>query len=105
MGFQVKKQTHVVWPVKVNVPTNGGKADSHEFYVKFERLSETRFNELAALGQTKLLTEVVCEVGETEADLAKLNEASRAELLGETNYRVGLYESYLRMDAGVAVKN
>ena len=44
MGFQVKKQTHVVWPVKVNVPTNGGNTDTHDFYVKFERLSEKRFN-------------------------------------------------------------
>jgi hypothetical protein len=105
MSFKVKVQSHVVWPVKANLPVNGGAAETHDFFMRFKRLPEDEFEKFAAQGQSKLLAEVVEAVGEKEDELEDLTPKAKADLLAPTNYRVALYDAYLRMDAGVAVKN
>jgi hypothetical protein len=105
MGFKVQVQTHAIWPVKVNLPKDGGSTDTHSFFVRFKRLSEKDFEKKATEGQSKLIDAVVEAVGESENDLEALTPESKAELLAQTNYRVALYDAYLRMDAGVAAKN
>ena len=105
MSFKVIVQTHAVWPVTVNSPLDGGKTEPHAFFVRFKRLSEKEFEKKAAEGQSKLIESVVEAVGDDETELEELTPKTKADLLAQTNYRAGLYEAYLRMDAGVAVKN
>jgi hypothetical protein len=105
MSFKVRVQTHAVWPVKANTPMDGGATEPHSFFVRFKRLPEDEFEKIAAQGQSKLLAEVVEAVGDVETDLEDLTPKTKADLLAQTNYRVALYEAYLRMDAGVAAKN
>jgi hypothetical protein len=105
MSFEVKIQTHAVWPVKANLLVDGGGTEPHNFFVRFKRLSEEEFDKKAAQGQSKLIESVIEAVGDKENDLETLTLKTKAELLSQSNYRVALYEAYLRMDAGVAVKN
>jgi hypothetical protein len=105
MSFQVKVQTHAVWPVKANTLVDGGDTEQHNFFVRFKRLSEEEFEKKAAQGQSKLIESVIEAVGDNENELEALTPKTKADLLAQTNYRVALYEAYLRMDAGVAVKN
>lgn len=105
MQLQIKRKDSVVWPVLVNVPADFGKLEEHRFFARFKRLSETEFDAAAKEGQTPLLKAVLLEAGDTEASLEKLSDEDKTELLSATNYRVGLYNAYLKMDAGVAEKN
>lgn len=105
MQLQVRRKDSVVWPVSVNIPADGGALEEHNFFARFKRLSEKEFDAAAKKGQTRLLEIVLLEAGETKANLEKLSDEDKAELLLETNYRVGLYNAYLKMDAGVAEKN
>jgi hypothetical protein len=105
MNLQIKRKETVVWPVTVNVPADGGKLEEHAFFSRFKRVSETKFEELINKGQTAFLSFVLLEAGEDEKNLEALSDDDKTELLSSTNYRVGLYNAYLKMDAGVAEKN
>ena len=105
MQLKIKRKESVVWPVSVKVPADGGALEEHNFFARFKRLSEKEFDAAAKEGQTPLLKAVMLEAGETESNLEKLSDEDKAELLSDTNYRVGLYNAYLKMDAGVAEKN
>ncbi len=105
MKFQIVKKESVVWPVTVNVPADGGGTEQHKFFARFKRLSEEEFDSVSKGGQNLLLKKVVMEVGDTEKDMEVVSAADHKELLADTNYRVGLYNAYLRMDAGVEEKN
>jgi len=105
MRLQIKRKETVVWPVLVNVPTDGGKLEEHAFFARFKRVSESEFENLLNKGQTAFLSFVLLEAGEEEKSLDVLTDDDKAELLSNTNYRVGLYNAYLKMDAGVAEKN
>lgn len=106
MKLKIVKKTHVVWPVTVNIPQDGGSVTEHKFFARFRRLSEKEFNELSNNGgNTAILKASLTAVGDTEADVEELTDTDKNELLTDTNYRVGLFNSYLRMDAGAAEKN
>jgi hypothetical protein len=105
MQLKIKRKESVVWPVTVNIPADGGALEEHNFFARFKRLPEKEFDAAAKEGQTPLLKGLLLEVGETESSLEKLSDEDKAELLSGTNYRVGLYNAYLKMDAGVAEKN
>lgn len=105
MQLKIKRKETVVWPVLVNIPADGGKLEEHRFFARFKRLSEKEFDSIGKAGQTELLKVMLIEAGETEASLETLSDEDKAELLSNTNYRVGLYNAYLTMDAGVAEKN
>ena len=105
MKLRIVKKTHVIWPVTVNIPLDGGMVQQEEFFARFKRLSEEEFEALSKKGQTEILKASVKAVGETEADIEELKDTDLKELLTDTNYRVGLYRAYLNMDAGVAEKN
>ncbi|AYA63827.1 hypothetical protein [Alteromonas sp. RKMC-009] len=105
MKLQIVKKESVVWPVTVNVPADGGGTEQHKFFARFKRLSEEEFDSVSKGGQNLLLKKVVMEVGDTEKDMEVVSAADHKELLADTNYRVGLYNAYLRMDAGVEEKN
>jgi len=105
MQLKIKRKESVVWPVLVNIPADGGALEEHRFFVRFKRLSEKEFDDAGSKGQTPLLKTVLLEAGETESGLEKLNDEDKTSLLSDTNYRVGLYNAYLKMDAGVAEKN
>jgi hypothetical protein len=105
MKLRIVKKESVVWPVTVNIPVDGGKVEEASFFVRFKRLSETEFDKLAKEGQTSLLDAAILGAGETEDDIEEVTTADKKALLSDTNYRVGLYNAYLKMDAGVAEKN
>ena len=105
MQLKIKRKDSVVWPVSVNVPADGGNLEEHHFFARFKRLSEKEFDAAAKEGQTLLLKAVLLEAGEAETSLDSLTDDDKVELLSDTNYRVGLYNAYLKMDAGVAEKN
>ena len=106
MKFQIVKKESVVWPVTVNVPSDGGGTAQHKFFARFKRLKEYEFDFASEQGgQTALLKKTVLAVGDTEKDMEDIDDKDKQELLADTNYRVGLYNAYLRMDAGVEEKN
>lgn len=105
MKLRIVKKTHVIWPVTVNVPNDGGGVEKASFFVRFKRLTEEEFEALSQKGQTEILKASVKGAGETEADIEEFSDTDIKELLADTNYRVGLYRAYLNMDAGVAEKN
>lgn len=105
MGLRIVEKTHVVWPCEIQNPLDGGKTELDTLHIKFKRVTEEKFAELTAQGQTHFLREVIEEAGNTEDEVAPLDNATKEKLIAQTNYRVGLYQGYLRMDAGAATKN
>ncbi|MBU2979006.1 hypothetical protein [Alteromonas sp. C1M14] len=105
MKLKIISKESVVWPVTVNIPADGGSNEKHSFYARFKRMKEYEFDRYAQKGQTQLLRKLILAVGETDKDLEEVDDEDLQELLSDTNYRVGLYNAYLRMDAGVEEKN
>lgn len=48
MAFVVKKVSSFFWPVKVELPTEGGKYEKHTFDVEFKKCSTTEIKDLMA---------------------------------------------------------
>ena len=44
MGFVLKQSSDYVWPVTVELPTDGGRFSKHTFDAKFQRLPQKRIN-------------------------------------------------------------
>lgn len=60
MAFVLKQSDSYVWPVKVELPGDGGKFETSTFDVEFKRLSQTRINDIVAQGQSEALTDRQC---------------------------------------------
>jgi len=104
MSFKIKKVSSAIWPVAAPIPQDGGTIEDHNFYVRFNRLPQKKFDELSAKGDQALLTAAIAGVGEQEDSVTKDTKAT-TEMLGEANYRAGLYGAYLDFIVGNKAKN
>ncbi len=46
MAFKLQQSATYVWPVKIVLPIDGGKRETHTFDATFRRLPQSRINEI-----------------------------------------------------------
>lgn len=51
MAFKLQQSTTYVWPVKIVLPIDGGKRETHTFDANFRRLPQSRINEIIKLAR------------------------------------------------------
>ena len=73
MALRLTQSPTYKWPVKVTIPTDGGKRETSTFTAEFRRLKQSRISEIISSGQRKSKGEAL----DADQDLSDL------ELLGE----------------------
>lgn len=109
MAFKVGSNRKVWWPVEVNVPVDGGKADVQKFEAQFEVVPQKQADEIVsgAADDKDLLARVLLGLRqekkkETDEDAPIQDEsgnplafeAAKALMLDEPYVRAGLYAAY-----------
>jgi hypothetical protein len=51
MAFKLQQSATYVWPVKIVLPIDGGKRETHTFDATFRRLPQSRINEIIKLAK------------------------------------------------------
>jgi hypothetical protein len=51
MAFKLQQSPTYVWPVKIVLPIDGGKRETHTFDATFRRLPQSRINEIIKLAR------------------------------------------------------
>jgi hypothetical protein len=51
MAFKLQQSATYVWPVKIVLPIDGGKRETHTFDATFRRLPQSRINEIIKLAR------------------------------------------------------
>jgi len=111
--FKLAQNETYFWPIKVDVPQDGGTFIQQKFEAKFKRLSQTRLKEISKQLDEGIINEVdVCRevmvdwkgVGNDSGPLEFCE--SNFSLLLENVYAVrGIYLGFFESVAGSKVKN
>jgi hypothetical protein len=109
MAFVLTKKRTVLWPVKIDIPTDGGNTIEGEFSVVFEILQQHEYDALFN-SDIKFLMRVVVGFGDDlqgeDGQPLEFNEYNKAMLIkSEPFIRVGLINAYHAAAAGIASKN
>lgn len=75
MAFVLKQSTSYTWPIKLIIPTDGGRKETHTFDGEFKRLSQSRINEII-----KLSREI--EQGQVDPDEVEDLDIAKEMLIG-----------------------
>jgi len=51
MTFVLKQPTSYTWPIKLVIPTDGGRKETHTFNGEFRRLGQSRINEIMKIAR------------------------------------------------------
>ncbi len=51
MAFVLKQATSYTWPIKLVIPTDGGRKETHTFDGEFRRLPQSRINEIMKIAR------------------------------------------------------
>lgn len=57
MGFIIKQSDSYVWPVTVEIPTDGGRYEKSTFDIEFKRVSQSRVGTLIEAGTKGEMTD------------------------------------------------
>ena len=113
MAFVLKQSDTYSWPVKVELPTDGGRVDVQTFDATFKRLSQTRVNELIEGAQAGAITDrQVCVeivtgwagVLDDGADVP-FSASALASLLDVPGVERGILQAWFESLAGAKRKN
>jgi hypothetical protein len=75
MAFVLKQSTSYKWPIKLIIPTDGGRQETHTFDGEFKRLPQSRLNEVMKLARD-------VERGRADADEVEDQGLARELLIG-----------------------
>lgn len=56
--FKIDQSSFYSWPVKIEIPSDGGKFENHSFDGHFKRLSQKRISEINKLAEAGELTDM-----------------------------------------------
>lgn len=95
------------WPVKVNVPQDGGKTVEQEFTARFLLLDKAKIDELTAdaTNPDAYLHAFFVGLPGDQVPEGKTFEEMRALMLARPNVRMALIKAFSGFQAGIAVKN
>jgi hypothetical protein len=126
MAFVLKQSATYSWPVPFKVPTDGGKYEKQTFDAEFNRLPQSRINEIQTEVQARIRS---AEKGEAfESDISDISIAdevlagwagvvddegeevpfsatSKAQLLNIPGLAGSIIEAYFESVAGKKLKN
>jgi hypothetical protein len=75
MTFVLKQSTSYTWPIKLVIPVDGGRKETHTFDGVFKRLPQSRIDEVLSLARD-------VERGRAEADEVEDQSLAREILIG-----------------------
>jgi hypothetical protein len=108
MPFVFVKEPVVWWPVKVQVPTDGGASADQAFEARFRVVSSTDFQTVFSRGVAALLMEVVVGwkgVKQADGNDLEFSPATLAMLIDVPFIATALADAYAELLAGGARKN
>jgi len=108
MAFVLKKTASYKWPVKVEVPVDGGKFETETFDAVFKRMSRSAFMDLLDKGEDALVDQIL-EGWEGVMDESgkemPFTQKNKKEMLDDPYVIRALITAYADSVAGVLVKN
>lgn len=126
MAFVLKQSATYKWPVSFRVPTDGGKYERQSFDAEFNRLPQSRINEIQTEVQARIKAAEKGEAAEgdisdisiadevlagwdgivdDEGEEVPCSKASKAELLNVPGLAGSIIEAYFESIAGKKTKN
>lgn len=108
--FVLNKDRIVSWPVKVQVPMDGGRHETQEFTARFKLVAQERLDTLTSVApaDAHLLREVLVGwdgIAREGGQSIGFDEEAREELIGIPYVRLGLIAAYLEALTGAKRKN
>lgn len=126
MAFVLKQSATYKWPVSFRVPTDGGKYERQSFDAEFNRLPQSRINEIQTEVQARIKAAEKGEAAEgdisdisiadevlagwdgivdDEGEEVPYSKTSKAELLNVPGLAGSIIEAYFESIAGKKTKN
>ena len=126
MAFVLKQSATYKWPVSFRVPTDGGKYERQSFDAEFNRLPQSRINEIQTEVQARIKAAEKGEAAEgdisdisiadevlagwdgivdDEGEEVPYSKTSKAELLNVPGLAGSIIEAYFESIAGKKSKN
>ena len=108
MAFVLKKVASYKWPVKVEIPVDGGKFETQTFDAIFKKMSRSSFNDLVDKGDDALVGEILLGWEGINDDAGKpvpFTEKNKQQLCDDPYVLRALIQAYADSLTGVTAKN
>ena len=108
MAFVLKKVASYKWPVKVEIPVDGGKFETQTFDAIFKKMSRSSFNDLVDKGDDALVGEILLGWEGINDDAGKpvpFTEKNKQQLCDDPYVLRALIQAYADSLTGVTSKN
>lgn len=108
--FVIQKHDEpLTWPVKVDVPVDGGKTESQEFTALFRMLGQDEIDKLAAQGDEAFIRGTLVDWGadvkDPDGNPVSFREQPLVAMIRRPYIRKALIRAYYEMAGGVVRKN
>lgn len=108
MAFVLKKTASYKWPVKVEIPIDGGKFESQTFDAVFKKMSRSTFNDLVDKGDDALIDGILEGwegVFDENGKEVPFTQKTKKEICDDPHVVKALIQAYADSVTGVATKN
>lgn len=108
MAFVLKKTASYKWPVKVEVPTDGGKFETQTFDAVFKKMSRSAFGDLLEKGEDALLEQILEGwegINDENGKEVPFTQKNKKELCDDPYVVRALIGAYADSVTGVLAKN
>lgn len=111
MAFKLVKQLKKVeWPVRIKVPTDGGKTEEHEFTGVFKLLPQTEYDEntKSKKSDAEFIGEILvgCKgLLDDDGEEIEFSPEVVAQLCEYPFTRIAIFKAYNEIVTGIEVKN
>jgi len=108
MAFVLKKTASYKWPVKVEVPVDGGKFESQTFDAVFKKMCRSSFGDLLEKGEDALLEQILEGwegINDENGKEVPFTQKNKKELCDDPYVVRALIAAYADSVTGVLAKN
>lgn len=109
--FVISKSDSYTWPVKINIPTDGGKFNPQTFDAKFKRLPQSRIDDITKPGEfdaVAVAREILLDwsgINDESGQAVPFSEAMRDQLLDIPRFAASILSAYIESLSGARRKN
>jgi len=114
MAFTLNQNNSYKWPVKIDIPVDGGKYEKHTFDAEFKRVTQTRIRQIGEqienneITEADLLNEVLLGwegINDEDGNAIKFSQKSLADLVDIPMLATSISKSFFDSIAGAKRKN
>jgi hypothetical protein len=108
MAFVLKKTASYKWPIKVEIPVDGGKFETQTFDAVFKKMSRSAFNKTVDEGDDALIDAILQGwdgIKDEEGKDIPFTEKSKKEICDDHAIVKALISAYAESVVGAPAKN